>query len=119
MSFYPRMRSTAQRLISKYNQGTANYNHPSGKATPFTPGVTYTSYLVNLVQAPTGKKEYYEKGGHIQAADTLVAVAPFAIRPTIDGTLTLNDEEYQIVMVDSPTALPTGQKIVYFLGLRK
>ena len=119
MSFYQRMQATSQRLISRFKQGTVVYNEPGGNADPFNPAPAGTPHTVDAVQAPEGRKKTYVDGGYIVATDVLLAVAPFGVEPVQAGTVDINGERYQVVMVDSPTVLETTDQLVWFIGCRK
>jgi hypothetical protein len=112
-AFYDRMQSTASRLLTKYKQGAVVYNAPGSDGDPFNPPTPGQSYPVSAVQ------QTYIDGGYIVATDILLAVAPFEVEPTLSGTMTINGETYQIVMVDSPTVLPADGQLVWFVGCRK
>lgn len=118
-SFYDRMQATSQRLIKRFKQGTVIYNHPGGEATPFDPAPADTPYTVDAVQAPDTRKRTYIEGGYIVATDVLLAVSPFGVEPVQDGTVSINGEVFQIVMIDSPTVLPATGQLVWFIGCGK
>ena len=116
--FYQRMQATSQRLIGKFSQGSVVYNEPGGEADPFNPAPAGTPHPVDAVQAPEGRKRTYVDGGYIVATDILLAVAPFGVGPTQAGTVSINGEVYQVVLVDSPTVEPSAP-LVHFIGCRK
>jgi len=117
--FYERMQATSKRLLTKYKQGAVVYNAPGSDGDPFNPPTPGQSYPVSAVQAQGREKQTYIDGGYIVATDILLAVAPFEVEPTQAGTIDINGDEYQIVMVDSPTVLPADGQLVWFVGCRK
>lgn len=117
--FYTRMQETSQRLLTKYKQGTVVYNAPGSEGDPFNPPTPATPYTMNAVQAQGSEKQTYIDGGYIVATDILLAVAPFEVEPTQSGTMDINGDVYQVVMVDSPTVLPAEGQLVWFVGCRK
>lgn len=117
--FYTRMQATSKRLLTKYKQGTVIYNAPGSDGDPLNPPTAGQSYSVDAVQAQGSDKQRYIDGGYIVATDILLAVAPFDVEPTQAGTMTINGDEYQIIMVDSPTVLPADGQLVWFIGCRK
>ena len=117
-AFYQRMQATSQRLIKRFNQGAVIYNAPGDPGDPFNPPTAGTSYPVDAVQAPASRKKTYIDGGYVIATDVLLAVSPFAVAPSQSGTMTINGEVYQVVMVDSPTVEPESP-LVWFIGCRK
>lgn len=117
--FYGRMQQTSQRLINKFKQGDVVYNAPGTPASPFNAGTDPTPYPVDAVEAPAKDKKTYIDGGYIVATDVLLVVSPFGIEPTQSGTMQINGDIYQIVMVDSPTVLPPSDQLVWRIGCRK
>ena len=118
MSFYQRMQGTSRRLINQFKQGAVAYNAPGTEGDPFNPPTAGTSYPVDAVQSSGNRKKQYVDAGYIVGTDILLAVSPFAVEPSQSGTLTINGEQHQIVMVDNPTIEPESP-LVWFIGCRK
>lgn len=105
MSLYDRGRATASRLLEQYAQGTVIYNEPgSTGGDPWnpTPGAS-TPYPVNTTKMQGREKNQYIEGGYIVSSDVLLFVAVFDVEPTLSGTMTINGQEHQIVMVNPVT----------------
>lgn len=118
--FYAKMQATSKRLIDKFAQGAVVYNEPGATTgDPWDPVEgSPVPHEVKAVQAPADRKKQYVDGGFIVATDILLAVAPFDTDPTLDGSMTINGEEHQIVFVDSPTVDPANP-LAWFVGCRK
>ena len=65
-----------------------------------------------------GKRNKYIAGGYIQSSDVLLSVVPFDIDPTLDGRMSINGVEHQIVMVD-PATINLSAPVVWRIGCRK
>ena len=64
------------------------------------------------------KRNKYIAGGFVQSSDVLLSVVPFGIEPTLDGRMSINGVEHQIVMVD-PATINIGSPVVWRIGCRK
>lgn len=118
MSFYSQLQATSQRLIKQFSQGIVIYNEPGGNADPFNPAPAGTPHTVDALQAAHSRKSTYVDGGYIVATDILLAVSPFGVVPTTAGTMSINGQVYQIVMIDNPTVEPDSP-MLWFVGCRK
>lgn len=119
-NFYTRMQATSKRLINKFKQGSIIYNQPGvlgGDSWDPTIG-TSTPHNVDGVQAQGDKKKKYMEAGFIIGTDILLVVAPFDVSPDMAGTMSINGEEHQIIMIDNPTIEPDSP-LVWYIGCRK
>jgi hypothetical protein len=115
---YNRLRTTADKLLTKYGQGTMIYQEPDTETGPeynpvLTPGAEHP---VSGIKVSGNRKNTYIDGGYIQASDLMVMLPEFGTTPTLSGKMKVNGTTYQIIMVDPITEeVPT---VGWYIGCR-
>lgn len=102
------------------SQGVLVYRAPGAATGPEwdpQPG-TPTDYPCKGWNITGEKRNKYIAGGFIQSSDVLISVTPFAVAPTLDGVMSINGVDHQIIMVD-PATLDPDNPVVWRIGCRK
>lgn len=117
-SLIERGQQLSKRLIRENKQGVTVYNHPGSEGDPFNPPTPGFSYDVDAVETPESIKKEYVVGGYVVASDRVISVAPFGAEPDMSGTMDINGDTYQIVMVKAATLEP-DTPVIWRIGCRK
>ena len=119
MNIYDDMQSALTDEVNNVaSQGVIVYNAPGTPGDPFTAPTSGLSYPVKGWNITGRTRNKYIDAGYIIASDLLIAVVPFAVKPEVSGTITVNGVEHQIVMVDGATIDP-DKPVVWRIGCRK
>lgn len=113
MTIYDRLSTTADRLLTKYAQGVITYTpsvQPANEWEPVTEGTP-----ISIDATATGvAKQYIDD--LIAASDTMLTIKPFGQAPTMSGTITIDDNDRQIIRIKQIPA--AGEPIVWMVFIK-
>lgn len=102
--FYGEMQGVATGLLTEFNQGTMTYNYITGGTSPFDGPATSTA--VPFLGVARGVSQRYLTD-LITASDIEITAAVFVPAPKINGTVTIDGTERQIISVKQVPAAGT------------
>jgi len=112
--FYERLQGTASRLMDKFKQGVITYTHPGAPSGPAYAPITGTPVTYSLDATSNGVGQQYRGSTLVIETDKEVTAAVFGVKPTVEGTLTIDGVTHQIVLVRQVPAagVPVAWKMV-------
>ncbi len=94
--FYGDMKNVATDLLTEFKQGSMSYNYITGGTSPFDGPATATAVPFLGVARGVSKRYLTDL---ITAADIEITAAVFVPAPKINGTVTIDGTERQIISV--------------------
>ena len=118
-SIYQKLQPTADRLMKKYTQGNGVIIVPGEPTwTPWDPEPGEPKeHSFDYVKAKASMMYQYKNDSRVEETDLLIIASKMEVVPEIGQSVKLNEDEYQIVMVD-PATLVDGSPMIYWMALR-
>lgn len=108
MTIYDRLSTTADRLLTKYAQGVITYT-PSGQPVNEWEPVTEGTPVPIDATATGVAKQYIDD--LVTSSDTMLTIKPFGFAPAINGKITIDGNDRQIIRIKQIPA--AGDPIVW------